>query len=97
VRRINSNCNYFFAVELTNQKIQHDAMLSLNDEQREYRETLTEHGLINTEIRHSRDNTRLYELNYEATVGPSKREFIVGGVWDARRHDKFLALLREPV
>jgi hypothetical protein len=74
VRRINSNCKYFFAVELTNQKIQHDAMLSLNDKQREYRETLTGHGLINTEIRHSRDNTRFYELNYEATVGRSKRQ-----------------------
>jgi hypothetical protein len=72
-------------------------MLSLNDEQREYRETLMGHGPINTEIRHSRDNTRLYELNYKATVGGSKREFIVGGVWDARRHDKFLGLLRGPV
>ena len=53
-------------------------MLSLNDEQREYRETPTGHGPINTEICHSIDNTRLFELNYKATVGGSKREFIVG-------------------
>ena len=45
-------------------------MLSLNDEQREFRETLTGHGPINTE--------RLYELNYKATVGGGKGEFIVG-------------------
>jgi hypothetical protein len=78
VRRINSNCKYYFAVELTNKKIQHDVMLSLNDEQREYRETLTGHGPVITETHYSRDNTRLYELNYKATVDGGKREFIVG-------------------
>jgi hypothetical protein len=84
VRRINSSCKYFFAVELTNKKIQHDAMLSLNDEQREYRETLTGHGRVITETHYSRDNTRLYELSYEATVGGGKGEFIVGGVGRAQ-------------
>jgi hypothetical protein len=44
-----SNCKYFFTVELTNKKIQHDAMLSLNDEQREYRETLTGHVRVVTD------------------------------------------------
>jgi hypothetical protein len=69
VRRINSNCKYSFAVELTNKKIQHHAMLSLNDEQREYRETLTSHGPVITEIHYGRDHTRLHELNHKATVG----------------------------
>jgi hypothetical protein len=97
VRRINSGCKYFFAVELINKKIQHDAMLSLNDEQREYRETLTGHRRVITETHYSRDNTRLYELNYETTVGGGKGEFIVGGVGRARRCDKFLGPLRRPV
>jgi hypothetical protein len=96
VRRINSSCKYFFAVELTNRNIQHDAMLRLNDEQREYRETMTGHGRVITETHYSQGNTRLYELNYKATVGGGKGEFIVGGMWDARRRDKFLGLLRGP-
>src|SRR5712691_10588372 len=60
-------------------------MLSLNDEQREYRETLTGHGRVITETHYSRDNTRLYELNYEATVGGGKGEFIVGGCGTVRQ------------
>ena len=72
-------------------------MLSLNDEQREYRETLTERGRVITETHYSRGNTRLYELNYKATVGGGKGESIVVGMWDARRRDKFLGLLRGSV
>jgi hypothetical protein len=53
-------------------------MLRPNDERREYRETLTGHGRDITETQYSRDNTRLYESNYEATVGSRKGEFIVG-------------------
>jgi len=68
-------------------------MLSLNDEQREYRETLTGHGRVITETHYSRDNSRLYELNYKAIVGGGKDEFIVGGVWEVRRR----GLLRGPV
>src|ERR1700737_4779981 len=59
-------------------------MLRLNNDTPEYRETLTGHGRVITETHYSRDNTRLYELNYEATVGGGKGEFIVGGVGRAQ-------------